>query len=290
MKKFILGFLATILIISSLLLMTYPFLSNYLMSLNQESEISSYSETVEQINKEEKSAEYQQAKEYNQKFLKKIAIADPFAPQTAKPEDVEYEKTLNMGEGIMGSIEIPAIDVNLPIYHGTSQEVLEKGIGHMQNTSLPIGGKSTHSVLTGHTGLPVSKLFTDLNLLKMGDKFYIRVLGDINAYKVVKIYVVKPEDIDTLRVEEGKDLVSLITCTPYGINSHRLIVRGKRVPYVEETYKEERPQYTEADSRWMAEYKLALVVGLSAFALVVFIYTVVRVILKKRRKALKSDG
>lgn len=284
MRRILFRIFAAILIICSLLMMLYPFISNYLMSLNQESQVSSYSKAVDKIKKQEKSTEYQDAWNYNQKFLSSIILTDPFDPNYDMPEDVQYENTLNMGDGLMGTVEIPAIDVNLPIYHGTSQEVLQKGVGHMQNTSLPIGGESTHCVLTGHTGLPIAKLFTDLDLLKLGDMFYVRVLGDIRAYKVVKIYVIEPNDTNSLRVKIGEDLVSLITCTPYGINTHRLIIRGKRVPYVEETYENQRPQYTEGDSAWMAEYKQALIVGISIFAVIVIVYIVIRIILKKRRK------
>ena len=131
----------------------------------------------------------------------------------------------------MGYIEIPKIDIKLPIYHGTSELVLNNGIGHLEGTSLPIGGKSTHSVLTGHRGMPSSKLFTDLNQLVIGDVFYIYILDNILAYQVDKISIISPDDVSELKIIEGEDIVTLMTCTPYGVNTHRLLVRGKRVSY-----------------------------------------------------------
>jgi sortase A len=233
-KRIILRIFAVILAIASLLLIAYPFVSNYLMSLNQQSEIVAYEQKVNKITKEEKNEEYKKAMLYNQKFLTNVVITDPFDLDYQLPKDVEYESTLDFGNGVMGAVEIPAINVNLPIYHGTSHEVLQKGIGHMQNTSLPIGGESTHSVLTGHTGIPSAKLFTDLNRLEKGDMFYIHVLGEVRAYKIIKKYIINPNDTNSLKVYNGEDYVSLITCYPYGINSHRLLVRGHRIENTEE--------------------------------------------------------
>ena len=138
------------------------------------------------------------------------------------------------GSGRMGYLEIPSIEVYLPIYHGTSEGVLQSGIGHLGNTSLPIGGENTHAVLSGHTGLPNARLLTVLDKLQEGDQFYIHVLDEILAYEVDQIKVVEPDDISDIFIEEGEDYVTLVTCTPYGINSHRLLVRGTRVPYTEE--------------------------------------------------------
>ena len=148
----------------------------------------------------------------------------------------EYKNILNIGDGIMGSIEIPKISVNLPIYHGTSEEVLTQGAGHVEGSSLPIGGTNTRSLLSAHTGLPTSKLFTSLDELVVGDLFFIRIQNETLAYKVRDIKIIDPEDVESLKIEDGKDLVSLITCTPYGLNTHRLIVTGERVAYEVEEY------------------------------------------------------
>lgn len=148
----------------------------------------------------------------------------------------DYNNTLNIGNDVMASIEIPKISVNLPVYHGTSEKVLSSGVGHVQGSSLPIGGNNTRSILTAHRGLPNSKLFTRLDEIKEGDLFFIRVQNNTLQYKVNKIEVIDPEQVEALRIEEGKDLVSLVTCTPYGINTHRLVVTGERVPFEEQEY------------------------------------------------------
>ena len=146
--------------------------------------------------------------------------------------DASYASLLDTtGTGVMGSLDIPKIGVELPIYHGTSEEVLSKGIGHLQGSSLPVGGESTHSILTGHRGLPQSKLLTRLDEMEKGDYFFFHVLNETLAYQVTEIQVVKPEEVSILKIQEGQDLASIITCTPYGLNTHRLIVTGKRVPY-----------------------------------------------------------
>lgn len=146
--------------------------------------------------------------------------------------DASYQKQLNIsGNGTMGSLDIPKINVELPIYHGTDDTALSNGIGHLQGTSLPIGGENTHAVLTGHRGLPSSKLLIRLDEMEKGDLFFIRISDETLAYKVYKIQVVEPEDVSSLQIEAGKDLVTLVTCTPYGINTHRLLVTGKRVEY-----------------------------------------------------------
>lgn len=189
-------------------------------------------------------------------------LSDPFKVQEHdEVQSLSYRELLSMGqEGIMGSIEIPAIDVKLPIYHGTDAETLKKGVGHMEGTSLPIGGENTHSVLTGHTGLSSARMFSDLELLKEGDQFLIKVVGDTLAYKVCNIQVVLPYAVDSLYIQKGKDLVTLITCTPYGINDHRLLVTGERTAYqpakVQSAY-----VYPETDSQWMKDYRSSLMKG-----------------------------
>lgn len=290
MKRILLRILAVLLAIISVLLIAYPFVSNYLMGLNQQSQIVAYENNVKDVTKQEKKAEYKKARQYNRKFRTNVVITDPFDPAYQLPEDVEYEQTLNFGDGIMGSLEIPSINVELPVYHGTSPDVLKKGVGHMQNTSLPVGGKSTHCVFTGHTGIPSSKLFTDLDRLKVGDIFYTHVLGDTRAYKIDSVYVIEPDDTDSLMVYPGKEYVSLITCTPYGINSHRLIVRGERVPYNQEEYSHEWEKNRDSGSIWMQEYKRALIFGIIILVSILFVFVIIRLLIVRVRKKKKEKA
>lgn len=177
----------------------------------------------------------------------------------------------------MGSIEIPSIDVNLVIYHGTEEEVLQKGVGHLQGTSLPVGGTGTHSVLSAHTGLPNKKLFTDLDQLEPGDVFYLHILGETLAYKVDQILTVLPHETDALMIDSTQDYVTLVTCTPYGINSHRLLVRGTRIPY-EEAQQIAQDAGTHSGSTWRDEYLKALFVGL----LILLVLIIVKLVWDKK--------
>ena len=211
---------------------SYPFISGMVHRQEQRTVISTYESNLVQDTKEMDRV-LEKAKEYNRILndTKGIVVESSLQEMNGL-SDEEYNNQLNMtGSGVMGSLEIPKIDVNLPIYHGTEDSVLSKGVGHLQGSNLPVGEKNTRSILTGHRGLPSAKLFTRLDELKKGDLFFIRVCGKILAYEVRKIEVIKPEEAETLSVVSGKDLVSLITCTPYGINTHRLVVTGERVTY-----------------------------------------------------------
>ena len=215
-----------------ILLCSYPFISGMVHRQEQRTVISTYESNLVQDTKEMDRV-LEKAKEYNRILndIKGIVVESSLQEMNGL-SDEEYNNQLNMtGSGVMGSLEIPKIDVNLPIYHGTEDSVLSKGVGHLQGSNLPVGEKNTRSILTGHRGLPSAKLFTRLDELKKGDLFFIRVCGKILAYEVRKIEVIKPEEAETLSVVSGKDLVSLITCTPYGINTHRLVVTGERVTY-----------------------------------------------------------
>lgn len=211
-------------------LMLYPSFSNYINSIHATRAIASYSEAVAAISEEENDALWQQALEYNANLLTRM---DRY---TLNEEEQEaYHSALNIvGDGVMGYIEIPEIDVNLPIYHGTSDVVLQVAVGHLEWTSLPTGGESTHCVLSGHRGLPSAKLFTNLDQLALGDIFSLCVLDEILTYEVDQIRIVEPDNISDLQIIDGEDLCTLMTCTPYGINTHRLLVRGHRVENAEE--------------------------------------------------------
>lgn len=231
----ILLIIAIIFIIVGTGIFLYPSISNYFAEKNHVEAIRNYDKIVVGIGEDSLKEEKEKAQTYNEN-LSGDPVHDPFVFGSGYALPENYKEVLNLSEdGIMGYIQIPKILVDLPIYHGTSEEVLEKGVGHIQNTSVPIGGNSTHSVLTGHTGLPNAELFTRLDELVVGDIFYIHVLNDILTYKVYEIKVVLPDNIDELRITSGEDLVTLVTCTPYGVNSHRLLVKAKRVEYEDYT-------------------------------------------------------
>lgn len=206
----------------------YPTVSNLITSRNSSKVINEYDDKVSRMSKKDREKEKERAKAYNDS-LTNLVIKDPFSQDaSATNEGDSYANYLNIGEA-MAYIVIPKISVKLPIYHGFSERVLQKGIGHVPNTSLPIPGKETHSVLTGHSGLPEAKLFTDLNKLHMGDEFYIQVIDEINTYSIDKIDVLEPENIKAFEILPGENYVTLITCTPYAVNSHRLLIRGTLV-------------------------------------------------------------
>ena len=223
-----------ILVIIGIGLCSVPLVSSIHSGIQQNNMISTYESEVKQTDKSKVKEQIQSAQKYND-MLFQTRGASVGNIDTEILSDENYESILNLtGKGIMGSIEIPKIGVDLPIYHGTSDDVLSNGAGHLQNSSFPVGGENTRTVLTGHRGLPNAKLFTRLDELKKDDLFYIHVGNKTLAYQIYKIEIVKKEEApDVLGIEEGKDLATLLTCTPYGINTHRLILTGKRVPYSE---------------------------------------------------------
>lgn len=222
-------------LVIGLCLCTYPLVSGMLERYEQRNVISTYETTISNQEEEMKQC-VTSASEYNDMlYQSKGAMVGNLQTDLLSSENYETELNLT-GTGMMGTLEIPKISVYLPIYHGTDEEVLSNGVGHIEGTSLPVGGEHTHSVLTGHRGLPSSKLFTRLDELEEGDLFYLRVCDETFAYQVNSIQVVKPEDVEILKIIPEKDLVSLVTCHPYGINSHRLVVTGERISYSETEY------------------------------------------------------
>ena len=218
-------FLLVLIFVAGLSLMLYPTFSNYWNSLHQTRVIASYAEEVANMNDEEYTEIWQAARDYNNEILSR---RNPYVLPDEKR--ATYESLLNIGgSGIMGYVEIPSIEVTLPIYHGTSDAVLQVASGHLEWTSLPVGGSSTHTVLSGHRGLPSAKLFTDLDELREGDVFMLRVLDEVLTYEVDQILIVLPTDTENLQIVGGKDYCTLTTCTPYGINTHRMLVRGHRI-------------------------------------------------------------
>lgn len=244
----------------------YPFISNWLFENKTDSVADAVEQAAQEMDNSEQQAALQAAREYNQVLASgHVTLTDPFVAEQEGESD-EYESLLNLtGDGVMGMVEIPSISVNLPIYHGTSEAVLEKGVGHLQGTSLPVGGESTHTVLTGHTGLSKAKLFTDLTEMEEGDVFFLHVMGEDLAYEVDQIKVVLPSELDDLKIVPGEDYCTLVTCTPYGVNSHRLLVRGTRTDYQEAVENPETFEDKEVESKWMEEYKKALLISVGCF-------------------------
>ena len=256
--------------VAALGLMLYP-LAGELVSEKYHSDVeTTYTAAIEDTDAAELTAQREAAEQYNAMLSGAATITKGGASAPPLP----YAEQLTVG-GVICYIDIPKINVYLPVQHGTGAETLEKSVGHVVGTSLPVGGSSTHAVLSAHSGLASSKLFSDIDQLAVGDTFYIHVLGEVLAYKVDTINTVLPTDTSLLQIEDGKDLVTLVTCTPFGVNTHRLLVRGHRVPYTPEqeaTAVAENP----AASSWTQHYLIGLGIGLGAVAVVGGAYFLVR--------------
>ena len=225
MKKHTSNLLLILVFLTGLSLLLYPTVSDYWNSMHQSRAIAGYTEMTAKIENEEYDRLLNEARDYNQQLLQKYNHWI-----LSEEEKEEYSKILDVsGTGIIGYIEIDKINCSLPVYHSTEEQVLQIAIGHIEGSSLPVGGESTHSVLSGHRGLPSAKLFSELDQLVAGDTFLIRVLDEVLIYEVDQIRIVEPEELEALEIEQGKDFCTLVTCTPYGINTHRLLVRGHRV-------------------------------------------------------------
>lgn len=236
-------------------LMAYPFISNYIFDHRANSTVNAYESTVKDTGEDVRAQMIADAVAYNKELAAStIKLHDPFSEEGSKAE-ARYLSLLSLnGSEIMGFVKIPCIGVSLPIYHGTSGDVLEKGVGHLEGTSLPVGGPTTHCVLTGHTGLSNAKMFTGLVQLEIGDLFVLEVLGEKLAYEVDQILTVTPDKVDALAIVNGEDYCTLVTCTPYGINTHRLFVRGHRTEYVEEEAKKAEEAPKEIKDEWTSRY------------------------------------
>lgn len=238
MKRKLSGILFGILFLVGLGILAYPTVSDWWNTYRQSKLISEYETAVGQLAEEDFEGVWEKARAYNSSFAGNSITSDAFGIDGETDiEETAYWGILNVaGDGVMGYLTIPKIDVKLSIYHGTSEDILQTGVGHMNGSKLPIGGEGTHSVLAAHRGLPSAKLFTDVDKLEQGDRFYLHILNEDLAYEVDRIFPMIDKDDyaaleDAVKIEEGQDLVTLFTCTPYGVNSHRLLVRGHRVPY-----------------------------------------------------------
>lgn len=269
-KKHISTIIIALIFLAGLGFLFYPTVSNLWNRAHQSRAIATYTKQVEKLDDSQNKEMLKAARKYNKSLLKK---SDHW--KLSKKDKKKYESLLDVsGTGIMGYIEIPKIDCSLPIYHGTDEGALQIAIGHLEGSSLPVGGKSTHCVLSGHRGLPSARLFTDLDQMEEGDVFVLNVLGRKLAYEVDQIKVVLPDEMSDLEIVQGKDLCTLVTCTPYGINTHRLLVRGHRTKYIEETVVRVQK---EAEKK---ETGIWLLAGGGA----VFLIIIIIVVVKRRRK------
>ena len=281
LNKLIIGFI----FLAGLSLLLYPFVANQWNNHRQKQLISSYEQSVsdkDAAHEIDYDAELQKANAYNEALLPSI-LPDSFAVAEASEEDKTYMDALNIaGDEVMGIVEIPKINIKLPIYHTTDEEVLKQAAGHLEGSSLPVGGESTHAVISAHRGLPSASLFTDLDQLKKGDHFLIHVLNETLCYEVDKISVVKPEETSSLAVEEGQDLVTLLTCTPYGVNTERLLVRGHRVPYVEQEVADEKTPLSGISLH--TNYLLWVIIGLTITAIFILVLYLKEKNLQKKKE------
>ena len=264
MKKKIITICAAVLFLMALGLTLYPLISNY---VNQKyaSEIqTAYQKLIQQTDDSVLQEAKQRAVAYN--LVITPGTTDAYSEEALVTAAEDYSDQLDIaGNGIMGYLVIPKIQVNLPIYHGTEAEVLDRGVGHLLGSSLPVGGENTHTILSGHSGMASQKMFTDLEQLAQGDVFYLNVLGETLAYQVTEINTVLPYETDLLGIVPGEDLCTLVTCTPYGVNTHRLLVRGSRIPYEEAAVLYEEAASTEpAASTWEAKYLQGVLLGCAA--------------------------
>ena len=290
MKRKISGILFGLMFLLGFAILIYPTVSNQWNTYRQNQLISSYEELIGKMAEEDFTKEWEKANAFNDTIIHNNIFGDVFGENGDDIKNTEYWQILNVGnDGVMGYVSIPKINVKLSIYHGTADDVLQTGIGHLNGTKLPIGGESTHSVLAAHRGLPSARLFTDIDQLERGDMFYIHVLDETLAYQVDQILdMVDKDDSETLQkalqIEEGQDYVTLFTCTPYGVNSHRLLVRGTRVPY----NGEEEIESTAAESMLKSiqnYYMIYLILGLSVTLLVILL---MRFLIKPGKKKHKE--
>ena len=271
MKKKMNKFIIAVLFLAGLSLVLYPTVANQWNTYRQRKLIGNYESTMKEMNPKDFKAEWKKAESFNTEISQNNLYGNVFGEENTDLKDTEYWKVLNIAEdGVMGYLTIPKINVKLAIYHGTANDVLQTGIGHLSGTKLPIGGESTHSVLAAHRGLPSARLFTDIDQMEVGDKFYIHVLDEVLA--------------KALTIEEGKDQVTLFTCTPYGVNSHRLLVRGTRVPYNGEEDGEVSVSKSMVESI-QNYYMLYLILGLAVTILIILFMR----FLSKKKENMKKE-
>ncbi|MBQ8538560.1 MAG: class C sortase [Ruminococcus sp.] len=291
-KKYVI--LSIVSLIVGIAVLFYPATNNVIFVTQQNKIINSYNEQIKELEETEIEQLKVDAESYNQKLSDAALTEKDLSAVSGNPP---YSELLSLTNEQMGYIVIPKISLNQPIYHSTSDEVLERGIGHMENTSLPIGGESTHCVLSGHSGIPGMMLFTDLEDMQIGEKFYIKTLDDTLAYQIDQIKVVLPNDTSDIQIVQGEDYVTLLTCTPYGVNTHRLLVRGTRVDYngeIDETKEEEVAEHstsdeintTEKNSKFSFKFILYYVIIPSIISAILI--TIFVILLKRKLRKIKK--
>ena len=284
-KKILLISLAVVMFLLALGITLYPLISSYYNGRHQSQIQTKYEERLEQVDNSEKIAAKQAAIAYNNALKPGTQVGDAFTQETLIAASEDYDALLNLaGDGIMCYVEIPKIDVILPVYHGTDAITLDRGAGHLLGSSLPVGGESTHSVITAHSGVASMKLFSDLDMLKAGDVFYVHVLGEVLAYQVYDINTVLPHKTELLQIQEGMDLCTLVTCTPFAVNTHRLLVTGERIEYevAEEIVEEQQLQEEPIQSTWEQQYLQGVWIGIGAA--VILSLTVLAIWLIRRKR------
>ncbi len=282
-KKWLTIGCAIVVFLAALSLTLYPLISNWYNTQHQSEIHTQYMEVMEQADDTTLNDARSQAIAYNKAIIPGTQLGDAFSREALLQAAEEYEQQLNIaGDGIMGYVEIPILDVSLPIFHGTDSDALDAGAGHLLGSSLPVGGESTHSVITAHSGVATQKLFSDLDKLELGDVFFLQVLGETLAYQVDEINVVLPHDTSFLGVTEGADQCTLITCTPFAVNTHRLLVRGSRIPYTEaeDIVQEQIAEDDIPASTWEQQYVKGLLIGVGA----VVVTTILLLYLKSKRR------
>lgn len=280
MRKALLIVLAVLLFLGAAGVTVYPLVSNYVNDKYQSVVLSNYERQIDELGESEIAEARAAAQAYN-------ANLSPlrYNREAVEAASQDYDTLLNLnGSGIMGTVEIPKLSINLPIYHGTGETVLEEGVGHLTGSSLPIGGMGCHSVLTGHSGVAGKRLFSDVDQLREGDVFYLHVLGETLAYQVSAINKVLPHETELLAPVSGEDLCTLVTCYPYGVNTHRLLVRGSRILYEEAVVIEEEVKDEAVKSTWKDQYYTGLLIGGCVALAAILIGLVIGFIHRKRRK------
>ena len=267
----------------------YPLISNYFSEVNRSLIETKYTKAVELMDDSEIIGARMDAQRYNATLL--TVTDEPYTKEALQQASESYDELLNIrGDGIMGYLEIPKLGVELPIFHGTEEETLDRGLGHLLGSSLPVGGTGTHCVITGHSGLAGQRMFSDLDKLELMDVFYLKVLDETLAYTVIEINTVLPEDTSELVINPQRDDVTLVTCTPYGINTHRLLVRGARIGYemASEMAEEQVAEEVTPASTWEQEYRRGVGIGMLCIAVVTAFVGAARIMARKRN--LRKEG
>lgn len=274
--------------------LSYPLVSSVINNYVSRNSVEEYTKKVAQLPDPKTEELIEEAKKYNNSLSNNLILTDPFDQEAFQKIGADYQKVLNINDdGLIGYIDIPKINVYLPIYHGTDSKVFAKGTGHLQNTSLPVGGESTHSVISAHSAYPCETFFDYLTDMQVGDEFYIHILDRTLKYQVDQIEVILPEEVNSLRIVKGEDLVTLLTCTPYSVNTHRLLVRGKRVEYDDTKYAETGVSLASFDNGYIffLGYKIPYVVaGVVIATFVAVVVFVIVLIVKHSRKKAKSES